>query len=86
MLYRKPIEHNYTLETRLSRSDTGAMAYLSDLLVLYGKEKRYAVQRANKGISDSKLNTLKFQSYCNDSFAVVVIQKPVIKGIPKICL
>ena len=57
MLYRKPIEHNYTLETRISRSDTEAIAYLSDLLTLYGREKRYAVQRVNKGISDSKLNT-----------------------------
>ena len=57
MLYRKPIEHNYTLETRISRSDTEAIAYLSDLLTLYGREKRYAVHRVNKGISDSKLNT-----------------------------
>ena len=57
MLYKKPIEHNYTLETRISRSDTEAIAYLSDLLTLYGREKRYAVQRVNKGISDSKLNT-----------------------------
>ncbi len=57
MLYRKPIEHNYTLETRISRSDTGAMAYLPGLLTLYSREKCYAVQRVNKGISDSKLNT-----------------------------
>ena len=57
MLYRNPIEHNYTLETRISRSDTEAIAYLSDLLTLYGREKRYAVHRVNNGISDSKLNT-----------------------------
>ena len=57
MLYRKPIKHQYTTETRISRSDTKAMEYLSELLALYGAEKRYALHHMEKGKSDSKLNT-----------------------------
>ena len=61
MLYRKPIEHNYTLETRISRADTEAMRYLPKLLELYGKEKRYALRRLDK--PDSKLNTEMQQQF-----------------------